>query len=531
MNSNESQATDVGNGAQMQSQKDQPWLKIGDEEIHILHPLYRLHNSGHYVQVQGVLGLTLESVNRATAVVLTLCDGKRTVADIARITRPLVKNIADDAKAIEVAKEKVKRIIFTMSLTAEERKQQPKLPSPLAGFPAAILISRAEYDKTFSRTKFTSMEYHARDFLPKDSSEMTLPHFYNRHDRTPVNLNWHLTSDCSTDCRYCYLGRRKVKPMPKERTLALIEEAAAIGVVGILPTGGDVLLYPYLGDILQALCRHKFLPAALCTKSFLSKDKAKVLAENASVVLCLQFSIDSTVADVADYLVRGKDFCKRIFKSIDNALEVGLRVEAKAVVTPYNILTIPKLYRDLKKRGVGTIRLAAYCRSGFHHSDDLFNHTASYQWLEEQTQQLRQEYPDDLINIQNGGPALEPLSPEARQKGWSKRSMCTAGRDSMMICTDGKVIPCEQMPETEEYFCGDVSHQSIMEVWNGDRLRELTYGIPREKFKGTACYDCKEWEACCLMGNCIRDLSYCYGNVYQPPANCPKHNLPYLRMQ
>jgi len=44
----------------------------------------------------------------------------------------------------------------------------------------------------------------------------------------------------------------------------------------------------------------------------------------------------------------------------------------------------------------------------------------------------------------------------------------------MMICADGKVLPCEQMPETEEYFCGDISHQSIQEVWDGNHLRELT---------------------------------------------------------
>ena len=76
------------------------------------------------------------------------------------------------------------------------------------------------------------------------------------------------------------------------------------------------------------------------------------------------------------------------------------------------------------------------------------------------------------------------------------------------------------MPETEEYFCGDVSYQSIMEVWNGDRLKEMTYGMPREKFKGQPCYDCEEreqWHN--VMGYCIRDLAAHYGNIYQPPPN------------
>jgi MoaA/NifB/PqqE/SkfB family radical SAM enzyme len=528
MSSSEDQTVGVGNGAEAQSQKDQPWLKIGDEEIYILNPLCRLRNSKFdYVLAQGVQGLGLEKLHRSKGVVLALCNGKRTVADIARITRPLVK-IADDAKATEVAKANVKLVLHNMSRTQEERDGQPRKPTQLPA--ATILLTKADYDRKFGRTKFMPVEYRAADFLPKDLSEMQPAITPNSREDVPVLLIWHFTSECSTDCRYCYLGRRKVKPLPKERVLSLIEEAVDIGVLGIHPTGGDFLLYPHLEDVLAALCRHKSLPTVLPTKSFLGKGKAKILAEAASFVMGVQFSIDSTVPNVADYLVRAKDYCDRVFKSIDNALEAGLRVEAKAVVTPYNILTIPKLYRDLKKRGVSTIHLAAYCRSGFHHSDDLFNYPVSFQWLEEQVKQLKQEFPDDLISIQNGAPCLEPLLPEARQKAWPKRSACTAGRSVVMICADGKVIPCEQMPETEEYFCGDVAHQSIQEVWNGDRLRELTYGVPREKFKGQPCHDCEEWEECiCQKGCCIRDLSQYYGSIYQPPPNCPKCNKSFIR--
>lgn len=526
----ENEIMGVADQAHMHGQEGQPWLKMGDEEIHVLNPLYRLRNSkSNYVLVQNDQGLPLKQIRRAAAVVLALCNGRRTVADIARITRPLVK-IADDAKAIETAKKTVKAIIFTLSRTKEERAGQPRKRSAIPA--PTVLLAKVDYDRIFGRTKLVPAEYRARDFLPKDLSEVgpvTEPDVPPR-EAAPAILLWHFTEDCSTDCRYCYLGRRKIRPMPKERTLSLIEEAAASGIV-VHPTGGDFLLYPHLEDVLTAMHTHKFLPITIFTKSFLSKERARVFAEAASVILDVQFSIDSTVGDVADYLVGAKDFCSRIFKSIDNALEAGLCVEAKAVITPYNILTIPKLYRDLKNRGVNRIRLGAYRRSGFHHSDDFFNHPASYQWLEEQARRLQQEFPDDFISDEIGAPQLESLSPEDRQEAWSKRRSCSAGRTVMTVCTDGKVVPCEQMPETEEYFCGDVSHQSIQEVWDSDRLRELTYAVPREKFKGQPCYDCEEREECVnQMGNCIRDLAIYYGSIYQPPPNCPKYNRSYVRI-
>jgi MoaA/NifB/PqqE/SkfB family radical SAM enzyme len=86
------------------------------------------------------------------------------------------------------------------------------------------------------------------------------------------------------------------------------------------------------------------------------------------------------------------------------------------------------------------------------------------------------------------------------------------------------------MPETEEYFCGDVSRQSIMEVWNGQRLREMTYGMQRERFKGTTCYDCEDWEKCLQNGNCIRDQAMHLGNIYQPPTTCPKYSGRFIRV-
>jgi len=319
--------------------------------------------------------------------------------------------------------------------------------------------------------------------------------------------------------------------MPKERTLRLIEEAAAIGVVGINPSGGDIMVYPHLEEILEALKKYNFVPVMLCTKSFVSSDKAKALAD-IGIVLDMQFSVDSTVDDIADYMVQSKGFCDRILRTIDNCLEAGIKVNVKSVITPYNILTIPKLYRDLKKRGVSSIRFAAYRRSGFHHSDDLFNHMESYRWLEEQVRKLQQEFPNEMINIQNGAPDLEPRTLDRKKAAWPAHNNCTAGREGMMICADGKVIPCEQMPETEEYFCGDVSHQSIQEVWDGDRLREMTYGVPQAKFKGQSCYDCEEREECVNeIGLCIRDLSTIYqGGIYQPPEGCPKYKGEHIRI-
>ncbi len=319
--------------------------------------------------------------------------------------------------------------------------------------------------------------------------------------------------------------------MPYERLCELIDEAATIGVFEINLLGGDVLLYPNLINVLKKLHHYRFLPMVLSTKTYLSVENAVALAELQEIIYEMQFSIDSDDASIAKHLVGVSDFPEKIFTSINNAIDAGLNVTTKSVITPYNLKTIPRLYRKLKERGVKRIRLAVYSRSGFHHTDDLFLTQNDFEWLNAEIDKLNSEFPEDNITAQNGQPNFERPSVESLKSSWQSRSMCTAGRINMMICADGKVIPCEQMPETDEYFCGDLTSQTIIEVWNGDRLKKMTYGMPREKFQGLPCYDCDERNECHnVMGFCIRDLAAHHGNIYQPPANCYKNILQHIRM-
>jgi len=390
------------------------------------------------------------------------------------------------------------------------------------------LVERSVFERTFQGFRPYSIGYDPYAFLsiPGSSDYRNV-----LHEPFPFSINWHLTSACSTSCKYCYLKRREVNPLKIERLLSLIDEAAEIGVFNIDLNGGDILLYPHLEDVLAGLSKHKFFPVAVSTKSFLSREKANSLAPYSRHLLReVQFSIDTDDNAIAEYLVGVPNYCDQVFQSVSNALQAGLHVVAKVVITPYNVLTVPRLYRKLKKLGVSTIRLAAYSRSGFHHTDDLFLNDQCYRWITEEVERLKNEFSDEEINIQNGAPEYQSLGRDLRKKNWSSRIKCTAGRSGLVICSDGKAIPCEQMPETEEYFCGDLTYQSIMEVWNGDRLKEMTYGMPREKFVGQPCYDCEEREECHnVMGYCVRDLAAHYGNIYQPPPNCYRHDLPFVR--
>ncbi|MDR2438376.1 MAG: hypothetical protein LBE12_03250 [Planctomycetaceae bacterium] len=94
---------------------------IRDEDVYIFNPLFKIRKEGDHAVLHGVQGLGTWSIHLSHAIILVLCDGERTVLDIAKLTRPFVanKNIDD---AIITALIHVKALILHMKKTKEEQK-------------------------------------------------------------------------------------------------------------------------------------------------------------------------------------------------------------------------------------------------------------------------------------------------------------------------------------------------------------------------------------------------------------------------
>lgn len=369
-----------------------------------------------------------------------------------------------------------------------------------------------------------------RRYQPKDF--IVRPKKFRPNDfklNTPASMLFLVTNQCNTNCQYCYMPRAIPAKdiMPWERIEELIYEAQSLGVMIISLSGGDPLCYPHIFELLELLDKLGFEPIDLPTKSYVSEETAARLAR-CRAVRSVQFSIDSTVPEIADYLVQIPGFCSWTLESIRNAQKAGIRrIRTKSVITPYNLPTIPKLYRDLRGMGVQPVVLATYCRSGYWHKDKLYNHPDDYEWLDRKLDELKEEFPDDDIYYQNGPPQTSVASEKDRKTTWEKRNRCTAGRDSFAVCANGKVIACEQVPEKEENYLGDLRLQSIEEVWNGPVLDEYLLHPPRERFAGTVCYDCEEFDRCqSFMGGCVRETCKVYGTRWAPVTICPRAPLP-----
>jgi len=356
----------------------------------------------------------------------------------------------------------------------------------------------------------------AQFIIPKD--EIKLGAF--RLD-APLMLSYDVTHKCMRRCIYCYAENefsRSFNLLPLSRVKEVLTEAKQLGVHGILFGGGDPFARRDFISILEHAIALK-LRYFVSTKAFLSRQTCRRL--KAVGLERIQVSIDSADRAMADFLTGSKGYFDQVVRTIQNLQDVGIEVSCKAVVTSFNVEGIPELCEFLAGLGIKTIRVTGYGRSIYRHSDALFASAEQLRRLQDRLDAFKQSHPD--IRMVVGGFTIEEslLTPQQRQKRFSRRAACTAGRQGLHILPDGKVTLCEQLPSREEFVMGDLSRESLREIWNSDKVRAWLFP-DKELFKGTLCYEYPDFIECNTgKGRCYRNAYNLFRSPFAPVPECP----------
>ncbi len=445
----------------------------------------------------------------SVAMMLALFDGKRSLKEVFQMVQFIWEE--PSLTFVDLCKELEKFILNVPPLNI-------KIP---------VLIEVTE-DK---KQKF--IHYDPEDFVIKGDKflpqEATVLQF-------PITTVLMPTLDCVTDCVYCYMGRHlapKYSFLPFSRWKELLDEMGEYQLSGLGFAGGDPMCYEHTIDMLEiASTFNPPVHISVATKSYISQEVARRLSHISD--LEFQISLDSTVPKIADAMTRKKGYCKQAIESIKNLMAAGVNLAVKAVVTPLNIQSMPQTILDLHNLGVKTIRATIYVRSVWHHKDELFNKMNEWEEYGKQVEEIEAKHGFKII-MQGGAPAPEINESQGQnQKSWNERNECTVGKKQVVILPDGSLIGCEQLPQTPECFLGNVAKDSLYNVWNSESFKTKSYDIPMEKYKGTVCYNCKEFEGCHSAngkGYCMRESYRIFGTIYAPCPGCPYNDKKPPRMQ
>lgn len=281
----------------------------------------------------------------------------------------------------------------------------------------------------------------------------------------PLNVDIELASLCNLSCPFCFIpdpsfdkhirqkaadGKPRARMMPKQMALRLIKECGQIGVPAVkFNWRGESTLHPDYSEIVGYAKRWETIHERLAnTNANCGPRAVNGLMHTTKVMI----SMDSLVPSTYSVMRRG-----------------GNLEKAKAVV------------RELIERGHRNVWVRRVLSKDNQGED--FVRMARLEFG------VNVHVSEHYCFDRNAKSAHE--RPGCDHDG-AARIYCTYPSTRLVVASTGLVYPCcidlhEEMP------VGDVSVQSLLEIWEGEPMRRLRSELTAGKLESAACKGCESW--------------------------------------
>lgn len=303
----------------------------------------------------------------------------------------------------------------------------------------------------------------------------------------PLNVTMELSQDCNFHCGHCYNFDRtsQTKAPEKDKSLSLeqwkkiITQVREAGAFYLCFTGGEILLVPFLGEILRFAKESGASTRIKSNGSLLTREKAKELKELG--LDDIEFSLYGGTAATHDQFTGTHGHFEKVLNALDYAKEYKLNPVCNIILHKDSAHEYAKMLGILKKKDIA--HQASIDMSIRH---DGTRGALDYRMSVDQI--------ETLFKSEEG----KTLLPHQNTTG---NIQCACARSNCGIGFDGSVYPCIGAP----LLAGDILEKPFKEIWETSptftRIRNL-------KLK-----DYKDCEPCADREFCQRSSGLIYLNT------------------
>jgi radical SAM protein with 4Fe4S-binding SPASM domain len=327
-------------------------------------------------------------------------------------------------------------------------------------------------------------------------------HFEERGwTRAPLLVQWMATARCPLRCPHC-LAHEDGPPREELTTaeaLALVEQAAALGVQELLLTGGEPLVREDLPLVLDRL-RALELPWSLNTAGLPTGEVRRAIERHPPAFAAVSLDGPRAVHDA--FRGRAGAFDQAL-ASIAFFRELGVPTTAGTTVTRANLATLDETAALVAQSGASSWGIHLLFPEGRAASrPELFPTRRQLARLMRFVARLRPHFPVSFADEFGWCGDWEPLLRDGPLR-------CGAGRLQCVVLPDGELVPCTTLDRTTS--AGNVRRRPLAELWR-DGFAALRARRPRGR-----CASCAHFPAC--GGGCWlqRRRDECFRDVWEAP--------------
>ncbi|MBR4888079.1 MAG: radical SAM protein [Clostridia bacterium] len=290
--------------------------------------------------------------------------------------------------------------------------------------------------------------------------------------RVPLSGTFELSPVCNFACRMCYVRKTPAEVaasprglLSKEHWLQIAEEARDAGMLYLLLTGGEPLLWPGFWDLYEALVRMGIL-VSINTNGSLIGDEAVARFKELPprrINITLYGANDATY----ERLCGAKNVFSRVDEAITKLQQAGITVKLNGSLTPENVEDVDAMIAYAQEKKL-IYEIATYMFPPIRRDPSATGVNERFAPQESAACRLHcyrlqageERYQSYLKSIREGSippPGLDesctdPLDGTIR---------CRAGKASFWITWDGWLTPCGLLPEPK----ADLLAQNFTAAW------------------------------------------------------------------
>ncbi len=340
----------------------------------------------------------------------------------------------------------------------------------------------------------------------------------------PLNqIYFYLTEGCNLRCRHCWIAPKyqsegnSYPALDLDLFKSIIEQAKPLGLVGVKLTGGEPLLHPQIGEILDYIRTEELrltveTNGVLCTPELARKMAA---CKNPFVSV----SLDGADAETHEW-VRGVTGCfEAALNGLQNLVDAGFRPQVIMTIMRHNKDQMEPVVRLAERLGAGSVKF------------NIMQPTARGKKMHDAGEALSIEELVDLgrwVESALLGSTSLPLYYSHPMAFRPLGKMFGENGDGCGVCgilgilgviANGSYALCGIGETVRDLVFGHAATDLLVDVWkNTSVLQELREGLPKRL--GGICGDCLMKGTC--LGSCIAQNYYRSKNLWEPYWYCEK---------
>ncbi|MEM2875787.1 MAG: radical SAM protein [Candidatus Bathyarchaeia archaeon] len=386
----------------------------------------------------------------------------------------------------------------TQFLNEDEFKILQYLRGKVADVEDVARNTGISYDKCakFLKRAFKLELVVKNDHVPEDlpSRSMVNHSFFARFPipflSAPTSVDVFITSRCNLKCVHCFSATREAIDLPLQTLMSIFNQLEEMGVLEVRINGGEPLMHPNIGEVLEVLSSKMFRKVILTNGTMLD-DEMAIRIKRSNVIPTV--SLDDSDADDNDSFRGVKGAFIKTVEGLKILQKNKVQYGINCCIHAKNLNRIEKIVKFAEDLGA--------CRIAFLDLKPIGRMQNHREWVPSHVEyeasmaqmmiaKLKHRRIDVSLDAFLRCTVIRESIIEAK-RGYIS---CKAGRTTLSVFSDCSVYPCNTVLGDPKWKMGNLKNEKLMDVWFSKNWNFFRGGVRINDLK--KCRDCREMRSC-----------------------------------